>query len=284
MNSPDIRSTALEDQSGNVVLSRAQLEDFTYAVAHDFKESLRTISMFTQLLAKNVSLDDDGRDLTQFIVDGAARMGALFDGLHALAFSGTDDAPKRLDLREVAADVLQNLTHAIRISDAVVIVDPLPFVMGDENRLRRVLQNLIANALKYHGHCRLEIRVSAERLGSDWAIRVKDNGAGVAREHQQVIFLPLKRLHGPEIPGAGIGLAICKKLVESMGGSIWVESEPGSGSIFSFTIPYTKEAAEGVAVLENNHYPNGAILSIAGPPAHKDISLSPAAKQKLSLV
>ena len=256
MTSPNIRSPALEGQSRDVVLSQAQLEDFTYAVAHDFKESLRTISMFTELLARNVALDDNGRHLAQSIADGVARMRALFDGVHGLAISGRDPI-KRLDLSEVAADVLQNLAHAIRVSDAVVIVDPLPFVMGDENHLQRVLQNLIANALKYHGHSRIEIRVSAERLGSEWVVRVKDNGAGVAREHQQVIFLPLKRLHGTEIPGAGVGLAICKKLVEAMGGSIWVESEPGSGSIFSFTIPYTKEAAEGFAVVEKNHYPNG---------------------------
>jgi signal transduction histidine kinase len=267
VNSPNIRSTALEAQSRDVVLSQAQLEDFTYAVAHDFKESLRTISMFTELLASNVALDNNGRHLAQSIVAGVARMGALFDGLHALVISGRDDPLKRLDLREVAADVLKNLTYAIQVSDAVVIVDPLPFVMGDEKHLQRVLQNLIANALKYHGHGRVEIRVSAERLGSEWVVRVKDNGAGVAREHQRVIFLPFKRLHGPEIPGTGVGLAICKKLVEAMGGSIWVDSEPGSGSIFSFTIPYTKEAAEGVAVIEKNHHPNGTVLNGAGTSA-----------------
>ncbi len=266
MNSPDIGSTALQDQSRDVVLSHAQFEDFTYAVAHDFKEPLRTISMFTELLARNVTLDDNGRHLIQSILAGVARMGALFDGLHALAISGRDAPLKRLDLREVAAHVLKSLTYAIQVSDAVVIVDPLPFVIGDEKHLQRVLQNLIANALKYHGHSRVEIRVSAERLGSEWVVRVKDDGVGVAWEHQRVIFLPLKRLHGPEIPGAGLGLAICKKLVEAMGGSIWVDSEPESGSIFSFTIPYAKGAAEDFAVVEN-HYPNGTVLKGTGTSA-----------------
>lgn len=260
MNSQRIRNTGLERHPPEAVLSQAQLEDFTYAVAHDFKESLRTISMFTEMLARNPELDDKGRALAEFIVDGVARMNALFDGLHALAISGFDVPLGPLDLRKVAADVLKNLAHAIRVSDAVVVVDPLPFVMGNEKHLQRVLQNLIANALKYHGHSRVEVRVSAERLGSEWVITVKDDGTGVAREHQHVIFLPLKRLHGPEIPGAGVGLAICRKLVEAMGGSIWVESEPGSGSTFSFTIPSTIEAAEGlagVAGVEKDCYPNG---------------------------
>jgi light-regulated signal transduction histidine kinase (bacteriophytochrome) len=268
MNSHDVSSTARQDQSRDAILSQAQLEDFTYAVAHDFKDSLRTICMFTELLAMTVALDENGRELSQFIVDGVARMGALFDGLQALAISGLDEPLKRLDLREVAAGVLQNLAHAIRVSDAVVIVDPLPFVKGNESHLQRVLQNLIANALKYHGRGQVEIRVSAERLGSEWVIRVKDNGGGVARAHQQVIFLPLKRLHGPEIPGTGVGLAICKKLVEAMGGSIWVESEPGSGATFCFTIPSAKQVCENLAVIENNQHPNGSGLNGARTSAH----------------
>jgi signal transduction histidine kinase len=117
-----------------------------------------------------------------------------------------------------------------------VTVEPLPLVQGNQKHLVRVFQNLIANAIKYRGAAPARIHVTAERLGTEWIIKVRDNGIGIPPEHYERVFRLFKRLHGPETPGAGIGLAICKKIVEAMGGAIWIEPAPGSGSIFCFTI------------------------------------------------
>ena len=157
---------------------------------------------------------------------------------------GHNDASQSVDLGAVVRESLLNLGHAIDASDGVVTADPLPIVKGNKNDLIRVFQNLIMNAMKYRTGESVKVHLSAERQGDEWLIRVQDNGIGIAREYQQLIFLPLKRLHGREIPGVGLGLAICRKVVESFGGSIWVESEPGAGAIFCLTIP----AAQGAAV------------------------------------
>src|SRR5580693_7871295 len=223
-------------QIDELARSDARLEDFAYAVAHDLREPLRTISMFTEILIEEAQLDAHGKMQAQFIVDGVARMSALFEGLHAFAVSGFDDPAEPFDLAQAVGEVLQNLGHAIKTSGAIVTVDPLPIVQGNQRHLVRVFQNLIANAIKYRGDSAAEIHVTAERLGSEWIIKVRDNGIGIAPEDHERIFRLFKRLHGPETPGAGIGLAICRKIVEAMGGAIWVESAPGSGSIFCFTI------------------------------------------------
>jgi len=227
MDQPEIDELARSD---------ARLEDFAYAVAHDLREPLRTISMFTELLIEETELDANGKLHAQFIVDGVARMSALFEGLHAFAVSGFDDTAQPLDLGQVVAEVLQSLGHAIKTSDAVVTVEPLPLVQGNQKHLVRVFQNLIANAIKYRGAAPARIHVTAERLGTEWIIKVRDNGIGIPPEHYERVFRLFKRLHGPETPGAGIGLAICKKIVEAMGGAIWIEPAPGSGSIFCFSI------------------------------------------------
>jgi light-regulated signal transduction histidine kinase (bacteriophytochrome) len=225
-----------ERQTDQLIRSNTRLEDFAYAVAHDLKEPLRTISMFTELLIEEGNLDSHGKMQAQFILDGVARMSALFEGLHAFAVSGFDEPGRPLDLGQAIAEVLQNLGHAIKTSGAVVTVDPLPVVQGNQKHLVRVFQNLIANAIKYRSQAPVEIHVTAERLGTDWIIKVRDNGIGIAPEHHERVFRLFKRLHGPATPGAGIGLAICRKIVEATGGAIWVEPAPGSGSIFCFTI------------------------------------------------
>jgi len=221
--------------------SNARLEDFAYAVAHDLREPLRTISMFTEILIQEAEMDAHGELMAQFIMNGVTRMSALFEGLHAFAVRGFDDPAQPLDLAIVAAEVLRDLGHAIATSNATVTVDPLPFVQGNERQLVRVFQNLIANAIKYRSEAPVRIHVSAERLGQQWVIKVKDNGVGIAPENFDVVFGLFKRLHGPETPGAGIGLAICKKIIEAMGGVIWVESASGLGSIFCFTIAAAEE-------------------------------------------
>ena len=169
-------------------------------------------------------------------------MSALFEGLHGFAIRGFDGPAQPVDLSHVIDDVLQDLGHAITTGNAIVTVDPLPVVQGNEKHLLRVFQNLIVNAIKYRSEAPVEIHVTAERLGPAWVIKVKDNGVGIAPEQREQVFGLFKRLHGPDTPGAGIGLAICKKIVEAMGGAIWVELAPGPGSIFCFTISSAMEA------------------------------------------
>lgn len=237
-----------------LVQSNARLDDCVYAVAHDFREPLRTISMFTSLLTRKTDLDPGGKLLAQFIVDGVARMAALLEGLHDFALRGFEP-PQPFELKHVVAEALQNLGHAITTSQAIVTVNPLPSVQGSQIQLLRVFQNLILNAIKYRSEMPVEINVTAEPMGHDWIIKVRDNGIGIASEYHERVFGLLERLHGPEIPGAGIGLAICKKIIEAMGGAIWVESEPGSGSTFCFTIAAARETDKNSAASDADPYP-----------------------------
>jgi PAS domain S-box-containing protein len=223
--------------------SNARLEHFAYAVAHDLREPLRTISIFTEMLLKETRLDAEGELLAQFIANGVTRMSQLFEGLHSFALDGLDRSSQTLDLTLVVAEILQDLNHAISTSKTKVIVYPLPFVQGNKVHLVRIFQNLIVNAIKYRSDEPVEIRIAAEQLGPKWIVRITDNGIGIASEHREQVFELFKRLHGPEIPGAGIGLAVCRKIVEAMGDAIWVESAPGRGSTFCFTIDsVTREA------------------------------------------
>jgi light-regulated signal transduction histidine kinase (bacteriophytochrome) len=203
--------------------------------------------MFTELLIEEADLDARGKMQAQFIVDGVARMSALFEGLHTFAVRGFDDPPQPFDLGSAVAEVLDDLGHAIKTSGATVTVDPLPVVLGNEKHLVRVFQNLIVNAIKYRSDAPVEIHVTAERLGAEWIIKVRDNGIGIAPEHQDRVFGLFKRLHGPETPGAGIGLAICRKIIDAMGGAIWVEPAPRQGSIFCFTIAAMQVPALAIA-------------------------------------
>jgi len=148
-------------------------------------------------------------------------MSALLDGVHAFAIGGTGEPPQPVDLEHVAVAVLHDLEYSIATTGSTVTIDPLLPVQGNEKQLLRVFQNLIANAIKYRSAAPAEIYISAECRGDDCVIKVKDNGIGIVPKHHKDVFGPLRRLHGPEIPGAGLGLAICKKIVETVGGSIW---------------------------------------------------------------
>jgi len=257
------RGASAEEQAHTDDLNRsnARLEDFAYAVAHDLREPLRTISMFTEILIQEAEMDAHGAMMAQFIMNGVTRMAALFEGLHAFAVRGFDDPAQPLDLTVIVAEVLQDLGHAITISNATVTVEPLPFVQGNERQLVRVFQNLIANSIKYRSEAPIRIHVAAERLGQQWVIKVKDNGVGIAPENFDLVFGLFKRLHGPETPGAGIGLAICKKIIEAMGGVIWVESAPGLGSIFCFTIGAAEELG-AIPAIPGGTLAQGADLSL----------------------
>jgi len=238
-------------------------ERLASAMAHDLREPLRTISMFTDLLVRQVQDDKEIRPLAQFIMDGVTRVSALLDGFHSLAVAGVDELETPFDLAQVMADALENLAAAIEESGAVVTAGSMPVVRGNPNHLLRVLQNLISNAIKYRSNAPLRIAVTAAVLGPGWIIKVEDNGIGIAEEYHEFVFGFLQRLHGRDIPGTGIGLAVCRKIVEAYGGRIWVESNSGAGSTFCFTIPAITESLATYVPL-SHRYLNGSPADSAG--------------------
>ncbi len=199
------------------------------------------VASFTQLLGKRYrgKLDQDADEFIGFAVDGATRMQRLINDLLAYSRVGTRGNPfKSTDCQVIFREVRDNLMKAIEESGAVITQDPLPTVAGDEVQLLQLFQNLLGNAIKFRGTAPPRIHISAKRRGHEWVFSIQDNGIGIATEHQERIFSIFQRLHQrSEYPGTGIGLAICKKIVERHGGRIWVESRPGKGSTFYFSIP-----------------------------------------------
>jgi PAS domain S-box-containing protein len=220
--------------------SNLELEAFAHNVAHDLREPLRTISVFTQTLVRKAHLDPDEAEIAGFIVDGVRRVSALVDDLLSSASYGFIRSPVRVELEQAVQQAMENLRQALASSGASITVGPLPAVQSRECDLLRVFQNLIGNAVKYRSEAPLEIRIACERSGPNWVIKVHDNGIGIAAEHHRSVFDLFTRLNSYEIPGAGIGLAVCKRIVEALGGTIWVESEPGAGSTFCFTLTAAK--------------------------------------------
>jgi len=224
-------------------ISNRELEQFAYVASHDLQEPLRMISSFTQLLAKRYKdqLDSDADDYIDFIVEGSYRMKGLIDDL--LTFSRLNTGSRKFqltDLNQVLDNVLLGLKSTIEDKNAHIIHDNLPVVNCDPMQIGQLLQNLISNSIKFH-ETTPNIYISAEENGKEWIISVSDEGIGIDPKHQQKIFEVFKRLHSrEEYVGTGIGLAICKKIVENHDGRIWVESEQGKGANFYFTIPKTK--------------------------------------------
>jgi light-regulated signal transduction histidine kinase (bacteriophytochrome) len=225
--------------------SNAELEQFAYVASHDLQEPLRMVASFTQLLAKRYrsKIDQDADEFIGFAVDGATRMQRLINDLLAYSRVGTRGKPFELiDCNSIFSQARDNLAKAIEDSGAIIFQNHLPLVFADEVQFIQLFQNLVANAIKFRGPEPPQIQVSAEPKGPEWVFAVKDNGIGIAPEHQERIFSIFQRLHQrSEYPGTGIGLAICKKIVERHGGRIWVESQVGAGSTFYFTIPEGKQ-------------------------------------------
>jgi signal transduction histidine kinase len=225
--------------------SNAELEQFAYVASHDLQEPLRMVASFTQLLAKRYQgkLDQDADEFIGFAVDGANRMQMLINDL--LAFSRVETRGKPLeptDCEAVLSRTLANLAAMVQESGAVVTHDPLPTVLADEMQMGQIFQNLLINALKFKGGETPQVHIFAQRQGEEWLFGFRDNGIGIDPQHQERIFAIFQRLHRREdFPGTGLGLALCKKIAERHGGRIWVESEPGRGSTFYFTIPGGKE-------------------------------------------
>lgn len=238
-------STALERQRVELERSNAELERFAYVASHDLQEPLRMVASYVQLLARRYEgqLDEDADEFIGFAVGGAQRMQALIDDLLAYSRLGrTDSATTLVDLDEVVDDVVQTLRLALEDAGGEVRRSPLPTVRANRRQMEQLFQNLIGNALKFRGAERPVVEVGAERRDGDWVVHVADNGIGIEPQYGERIFNVFQRLHArDQYSGTGIGLAICKRVVELQGGEIWVEPNEPSGSNFQFSIP----AAEG---------------------------------------
>lgn len=221
--------------------SNAELERFAYVASHDLQEPLRMVGNYVQLLGKRYKgeLDADADEFIGFALDGAVRMQRLIEDLLAYSRVGTRGAELApTDANSAVEQAIANLTLAIHEGKAVVTQDSLPVIPADKGQLEHVFQNLIANAVKFHGAEPSRVHVSAARQDGDWVFSVRDNGIGIEPQYFDRIFVIFQRLHGrEEYPGTGIGLAITKRIIERHGGRIWVESQLGQGTTFSFTIP-----------------------------------------------
>ncbi len=230
-----LRQTAADLESSN-----AELEQFAYVASHDLQEPLRMVASYTQMLARRYQgkLDADADEFIEYAVDGARRMQALINDLLAYSRVGTRRrAFEPTDTGAVVDQVIADLNVAIGEEGATVTRGPLPLVMGDPVQLGQLFQNLISNAIKFRGERPPEVRITAERDDDTWRFAVADNGIGIDADYADRIFVIFQRLHTrSEYPGTGIGLAICKKIVERHGGRIWVDGRPGKGTTFHLTI------------------------------------------------
>ena len=216
--------------------SNVRLEEFAYMVAHDLREPLRAIAAYTEMLVQRTPMDASSKQMATFITTGVSRMSTLVTDLLSFTTTGLHQPSQPVDLRNAVAQAMQNLELEIKASGATVIVEELPIVPSNEIQLVRVFQNLISNAIKYRGDDAVEIGIRAERTGPNWVLQIEDNGLGIATEDQVPIFMPFKRLANRDVPGSGLGLAVCKRIIEGLGGTIWVRSELRSGSTFMFTV------------------------------------------------
>jgi PAS domain S-box-containing protein len=222
--------------------SNEDLRQFTYVASHDLQQPLRMVASFTELLSRRYKgrLDADADDYIRFAVDGARRMQQLIEDLLAYSRIGSEGrAMRRVSSEEALRQALMNLARAIEESGAIVTHDPLPAILADKRQLIQLFQNLVANAIQYRSAASPRVHISAVRHEpGEWTFAVRDNGQGIEAQHFERIFGVFQRLHNrEELFGTGIGLAICKRIVERHGSRIAVESEPGKGSTFRFALP-----------------------------------------------
>jgi PAS domain S-box-containing protein len=222
--------------------SNDELQQFAYVASHDLQEPLRMVASYTQLLAKRYrgQLDADADEFIDFAVDGCNRMQGLIQDLLAYSRSGSSSkAVRKISSESALSEALRNLHATIEESGAIVTHDALPSIITDDTQLALVFQNLVGNGIKYRGVEVPRVHITATKNGGkEWIFSVRDNGLGIEPQYFERIFILFQRLHGrQEFKGTGIGLAICKKIVERLGGRIWVESQPEEGSTFYFSLP-----------------------------------------------
>ena len=239
----------LQRRLEDLARSNEELERFAYIASHDLTEPLRMVAGYTQLLERRCRdrLDGEALEFMDFIVGGTVRMKRLIDDLLAYSRVGRQVKHQPVRMDDVLDDVLSNLQQLIAEKSATIERDPLPVVTADRTAMTQLLQNLVGNALKFHGATTSAVvRIAASEQESGWTFTVADNGIGIAPEHFERIFVIFQRLHArDEYGGTGIGLAICKKIVERHGGRIWLESQPGVGTKFFFTLPRKTPGQEG---------------------------------------
>ena len=220
--------------------SNEELQQFAYMVSHELNEPLRMVASYTQLLANRYAgrLDQQADDYIDITVSAAKRMQSFVqDVLNFSAAGAPDRVIEPVSAEAVLAAALFELQLIVRESGAIVTHDPLPTVPGNEASLVRLFTNLIGNSIKYHRDQTPRIHISAGERNGSWQFAFRDNGIGIDPQYWDLIFAVFKRLHGSDYPGSGVGLALCKRVVEKHGGTIWVESTPGQGSTFYFTLP-----------------------------------------------
>jgi PAS domain S-box-containing protein len=234
--------TARKQLEDSLVQANAALEHFAYAASHDLQEPLRTIGSYAQLLLRQQGdrLNPNGHQYLAFITSAVSRMGNLIADLLAYARAGVENEPKvSISLDEEVEVALSQLAAAIKETGATVTHDPLPVVTAEQSHIGRLFLNLVGNAIKYRASDKApRIRISAVIDDDRWVtISVADNGVGFAKDYAEKIFEPFTRLHEKEYSGSGVGLTICRRIVNQWGGRIWAESKPGEGSTFFFTLP-----------------------------------------------
>jgi light-regulated signal transduction histidine kinase (bacteriophytochrome) len=225
---------------GRLDRAGAEFEEFVSMAAHNLRESLRDVAAYSQLMAETYAsrLDSDAGVYLGRVQEGAARMQSLLAEMVDFWATGTNGRPlSTADMEAALCQALLSMDKQIAERCATITHDPLPAVTGDFETLAKVLRHLIGNAIAYCGAPSPRVHISARRVDPDWVFSVEDNGPGIEPAFQERIFGAFKRLHGREHPGNGLGLAFCKKAIEWHGGRMWMESAPGSGSTFYFTLP-----------------------------------------------
>ena len=236
----------LKQKVDELKIANNEIQQFTYITSHDLQEPLRTMASYAQLIERRYKgkLDKDADEFIEYMVDGAKRMKAMIQGLLEYSHAGTEETISEFSTDIAVNNALSSLEFAISECNAEIIIDKLPIINADEGQITRVFLNLVGNALKFHKEgVRPKIHISAERKDDEHIFSVSDNGIGLEEQYSDKIFEVFKRLHAiSEYHGAGIGLAIVKRIIDNHGGRIWVESELGKGSTFYFTIPIKKNS------------------------------------------
>lgn len=246
----DLLLLAIEDQTDRrrmedeLQRSNAELEQFASVASHDLQEPLRMVVSYLQLLTEEhqASLPPEAREYVDFAADGGRRMQKLVADLLDYARAGRGELPREeVRLADAVDDALVALSSAVAQSGAVIKREELPIVRGERWQLAQLFQNLIGNALKFRAARAPAVSLLCENLGDTWRVIVEDNGMGMDPRHFERVFAVFERLHGREVPGTGIGLALCRRIVERHGGKIWVESSSTAGSRIAFTLPASGE-------------------------------------------
>jgi light-regulated signal transduction histidine kinase (bacteriophytochrome) len=261
-------NAALAQKAAEFERANAELEQYTHAASHDLQEPARMMALYSQLLTRRYGPELDSRawELVEVIENNARRMLALIDSLlsYSRLIAETEKSLRPVPLSDVVAEAMANCHASMSENAAEVTCGELPTVHGDRGELVRVFQNLLSNAIKYRSDVPPRVAINAFADGDMWTVVIRDNGIGIDMQYADRIFQAFKRLHGHDVPGIGMGLAICKKIIEDHGGRIWVDSAPGQGATFQFTLPLIGSRDEGTHDTMPHHDSGRSILNSEG--------------------